>query len=58
VAEWVAWQRAKGLPVQEALSEFSEIDADGDGYLGRSEYTRHRETRYTSWPRPGPVSPG
>ncbi|MFF4711621.1 EF-hand domain-containing protein [Streptomyces eurythermus] len=48
VTEWLAWQQAKGLPVHEALAEFTEIDADGDGYLGRNEYTRYLETRYTS----------
>ncbi|MFE9900261.1 EF-hand domain-containing protein [Streptomyces achromogenes] len=46
VTEWVAWQQAKGVPVHEALAEFGEIDADDDGYLGRSEYTRYLETRY------------
>ncbi|MFF9524203.1 EF-hand domain-containing protein [Streptomyces achromogenes] len=48
VTEWVAWQQAKGVPVHEALAEFGEIDADDDGYLGRSEYTRYLETRYKS----------
>ncbi|CAL9314735.1 EF-hand domain-containing protein [Streptomyces sp. SudanB182_2057] len=48
VAEWLAWQQAKGQPVHEALAEFSEIDADGDGYLARSEYVLHLETRYKS----------
>ncbi|WP_181794683.1 EF-hand domain-containing protein [Streptomyces sp. WELS2] len=48
VTEWLAWQQAKGLPVHEALAEFGEIDADGDGYLDKSEYTRYLETQYTS----------
>ncbi|MFF8998644.1 EF-hand domain-containing protein [Streptomyces achromogenes] len=48
VTEWVAWQQAKGVPVPDALREFTEIDADGDGYLGRDEYTRHLESQYTS----------
>ncbi|MDN3263562.1 EF-hand domain-containing protein [Streptomyces sp. CSDS2] len=31
VTEWLAWHQAKGVPFPEALKEFSEADADGDG---------------------------
>ncbi|MFG2913164.1 EF-hand domain-containing protein [Kitasatospora sp. NPDC048298] len=47
-AEWLTWQQAKGVGQNEALEEFQQVDADGDGYLTRDECVRHIKQTYSS----------
>ncbi|TYC68832.1 hypothetical protein EH183_38990 [Streptomyces sp. CB01881] len=48
VAEWLTWQQAKGIPLIDALQEFQQIDADGDGVLTREECAQHVKQSYTA----------
>ncbi|MET9452743.1 EF-hand domain-containing protein [Streptomyces cinerochromogenes] len=46
--EWAAWQAAKGMSPVEMLSEFTRLDADGDGCLSKEECAQHIRAQYTA----------
>ncbi|MFI9162812.1 EF-hand domain-containing protein [Kitasatospora aureofaciens] len=48
LVEWLTWQEAKGIPSSDALKEFQQIDADGDGFLSHEECVQHVKKTYTA----------